>query len=142
MLPMSFTPRINIAAITDEFSPDLAAALPVMREIGMTSAELRVVYGKNIVDLSNDEQRRAKEQLTGAGVSVISIASPLLKCPCRAITKWIAGSSTMSSPQNIPSTIRRGSPNGHLNWRTFLEHGLSAFFLIGALLNRSDASTQ
>ncbi|MBV8829922.1 MAG: sugar phosphate isomerase/epimerase [Acidobacteriaceae bacterium] len=73
-------PKFPIAAITDEFSPNLADALPVMREIGMTAAELRVVDGKNILDLTDEELRRAKDQLDAAGLPVISIASPLLKC--------------------------------------------------------------
>jgi L-ribulose-5-phosphate 3-epimerase len=77
---MTFEPRIPIAAITDEFSPRLSEAIPVMKEIGMTSAELRVVDGKNILDLSDDELKRAKETLAAAGLPVISIASPLLKC--------------------------------------------------------------
>ena len=46
------TPKIPIAAITDEFSPLLSEAIPVMKEIGMTAAELRVVNGKNIMDLT------------------------------------------------------------------------------------------
>jgi L-ribulose-5-phosphate 3-epimerase len=73
-------PKIPIAAITDEFSPKLEEALPVMKEIGMTAAELRVVDGKNILDLNDDELKRAKDELDGAGVRVVSIASPLLKC--------------------------------------------------------------
>ena len=77
---MSFNPRIPIAAITDEFSPTLAEAIPVMKEIGMNAAELRVVNGKNIMDLSDDELKRVKEDLDRAGLPVISIASPLLKC--------------------------------------------------------------
>lgn len=58
----------------------LAQAIPVMKEIGMTAAELRVVDGKNILDLDDDELKRAKEALDTAGLAVISIASPLLKC--------------------------------------------------------------
>src|SRR5450432_2867001 len=54
----TFTPRLPIAAITDEFSPNLADALPFMQEIGMTGAELRVIDGKNILDLNNDELER------------------------------------------------------------------------------------
>jgi L-ribulose-5-phosphate 3-epimerase len=73
-------PKFPIAAITDEFSPNLADALPVMHEIGMTAAELRVVDGKNILDLTDEELQRAKDQLDGAGLPVISIASPVLKC--------------------------------------------------------------
>jgi sugar phosphate isomerase/epimerase len=51
-----------------------------MKEIGMTAAELRVVNGKNIMDLSEDELKQTKESLDKAELPVISIASPLLKC--------------------------------------------------------------
>jgi len=74
------TPQLPIAAITDEFSPDLDTALDVMQEIGMTAAELRVVYGKNILDLTEDELNRVQETLARRGFEAISIASPLLKC--------------------------------------------------------------
>jgi sugar phosphate isomerase/epimerase len=75
-----FEPKIPIAAITDEFSPVLAEALPVMKEIGMKAAELRVIDGKNILDLSVEELKRTKDALDNAGLSVVSIASPILKC--------------------------------------------------------------
>ena len=73
-------PKIPIAAITDEFSPDLETALEAMREIGMSAAELRVVWGKNIMDLSDEELERVGKTLTSRGFQAISIASPLLKC--------------------------------------------------------------
>ena len=76
----TFTPRLPIAAITDEFSPTLADALPFMLEIGMTGAELRVVDGKNILDLNHEELKRTREALQTAELKVVSIASPLLKC--------------------------------------------------------------
>jgi sugar phosphate isomerase/epimerase len=69
-----------VAAITDEFSPDLEIALRSMTELGMTGAELRMVFGKNIVDLSDEELDRAIAIVRGAGLEIISIASPLLKC--------------------------------------------------------------
>jgi sugar phosphate isomerase/epimerase len=72
--------RLPIAAITDEFSPTLSEALPFMQEIGMTGAELRVVDGKNILDLSDDELKRTRDAIQAAGLRVVSIASPLLKC--------------------------------------------------------------
>ncbi|MFL6464480.1 MAG: sugar phosphate isomerase/epimerase family protein [Bryobacteraceae bacterium] len=75
-----FKPKIPIAAITDEFSPTLSEAIPFMKEIGMSAAELRVINGKNIMDLSDDELKQTKDQLDRAGLPVISIASPLLKC--------------------------------------------------------------
>ena len=74
------TPRIPIAAITDEFSPDLESALAVMQEIGMQAAELRVVWGKNILNLNADELNRAHAIIRDKGFHIVSIASPLLKC--------------------------------------------------------------
>src|SRR5258705_6010080 len=70
----------RLAAITDEFSPDIQKAVASMAEIGMTGAELRMVFGKNIIDLSDEELDRAKKICTDAGMEIISIASPLLKC--------------------------------------------------------------
>jgi sugar phosphate isomerase/epimerase len=72
--------KLPIAGITDEFSPDLEAAVEPMARIGMTGAELRVVWGKNIMDLSDAELDRAKQILDAKGLRVISIASPMLKC--------------------------------------------------------------
>ncbi len=73
-------PKLRIAAITDEYSPDLALALSAMTATGMTGAELRVLWGKNIMDLSDDELSKAKALLAEHEMEVISIASPLLKC--------------------------------------------------------------
>lgn len=74
------TPQFRIAAITDEFSPDLQPSLEAMARIGMTGAELRVVWGKNIMDLTADEVSRAHDLLQSFNMEVISIASPILKC--------------------------------------------------------------
>jgi L-ribulose-5-phosphate 3-epimerase len=73
-------PKYRIAAITDEYSPDLAVALKAMAETGMTGAELRVIWGKNIVNLTDEELDRAIELVKAHNMEVISIASPLLKC--------------------------------------------------------------
>ena len=73
-------PKFRIAAITDEFSPDLPTALAAMAAIGMTGAELRVLSGKNIMDLTDAELARVVEQAKAYGIEIISIASPVLKC--------------------------------------------------------------
>jgi L-ribulose-5-phosphate 3-epimerase len=73
--------KFPIAAITDEFSPsDFSLAINAMASIGMTGAELRVVNGKNIMDLSNDEIRAAKDTCDAKGIQILGIASPILKC--------------------------------------------------------------
>jgi L-ribulose-5-phosphate 3-epimerase len=71
----------RIAAITDEFSPqDLDAALAGMAAVGMTGAELRVVGGKNMIDLPDEAVDRVRETVTRRGMEIMSLASPLLKC--------------------------------------------------------------
>jgi sugar phosphate isomerase/epimerase len=70
----------RVAAITDEFSPDLETALAAMSEAGLEGAELRMVFGKNIVDLTDEELDRAIAMVRSRGFEIMSIASPLLKC--------------------------------------------------------------
>ena len=72
--------RFRIAGITDEFSPDIEVAARSLAEVGMTGAELRMVFGKNILDLTDEELDRAIAIVRGHGHEIISIASPLLKC--------------------------------------------------------------
>jgi sugar phosphate isomerase/epimerase len=74
------TPKLRIAAITDEFTAELPVALDAMQKIGMTGAELRVISGKNIMDLSQDELKAVRDEIGNRGMEVISIASPILKC--------------------------------------------------------------
>jgi L-ribulose-5-phosphate 3-epimerase len=73
-------PQFRLAAITDEFSPDIEIAARSMAEVGMTGAELRMVFGKNILDLTDEEVDRAIAIVRGHGLEIISIASPVLKC--------------------------------------------------------------
>ncbi len=71
----------SVGAVTDEFSPDsLDRALGGMAELGMTFAELRVVDGKNIIDLTDAELDSVRARVEAHGMRVVSIASPLLKC--------------------------------------------------------------
>jgi sugar phosphate isomerase/epimerase len=72
--------KLPTAAITDEFCPELETAVQAMADIGMTGAELRVVFGKNILDLSDEEVERATQVVTSRGLRVVSLSSPLLKC--------------------------------------------------------------
>jgi sugar phosphate isomerase/epimerase len=70
---------IPIAAITDEFSFDLDTALDAMAQVGMTGAELRLIGDRNIIDFSDDEVARVRERVEQHGMTVVSIASPVLK---------------------------------------------------------------
>ena len=51
-----------------------------MAEVGMEAAEYRMLFGKNIIDLTDDEIARAAKAAKDHGITVVGIASPLLKC--------------------------------------------------------------
>ena len=71
---------IPTSAITDEFSPDFDTAIEAMSAVGMTGAELRLISGKNIVELSDDDVSDLRARAEKRGIRVLSIASPVLKC--------------------------------------------------------------
>jgi sugar phosphate isomerase/epimerase len=73
-------PHSPLAANTDEFSPDLETAARAMASLGMTGAELRMVSGKNVVDLTDREVDQAVAILAAHGLAIVSIASPVFKC--------------------------------------------------------------
>jgi sugar phosphate isomerase/epimerase len=77
--PASKAP-IRLAAITDEFSPDLEVALDAMHSVGMTGVELRTIGGRNIVDLSDGAIETIVASAKAREMEIVSIASPLLKC--------------------------------------------------------------
>lgn len=72
--------KFPLSAATDEFSPNLDIALPAMKEIGFTGADLRTVGTRNILDLSDEEVARVRSQLETYGIQAVSIATPIMKC--------------------------------------------------------------
>src|ERR1035438_3646773 len=110
------TQLFPLAAITDEFSQDLETAIRTMAELGMTGAELRMLLGKNIVDLNDAEVAQASEIVSRHGLEIVSIASPLLKC-------ILPNSSPMSSRTCSPP--RTPSKTSHA-WRTARSKSRSA----------------
>lgn len=77
------TDRWRIAAISDEIHEDLSIALDTIVELGLTGVELRVVFGKNVIDLSDEEVDDVILRIRSRGMEVVSLASPLLKCVLR-----------------------------------------------------------
>ena len=68
-----------LAALTDEIDPGLEPALQTMAQAGIRAAELRTVFGKNILELDGAEARLCAAALAAAGCSVSGLASPIGK---------------------------------------------------------------
>jgi L-ribulose-5-phosphate 3-epimerase len=77
--------RFHTGAVTDVFSPDVAAAAAAMREMGMRGAELRTISGSGILEVDKSVIEDAVRALHQNGLEVVAIASPLLKC---ALEDW------------------------------------------------------
>jgi sugar phosphate isomerase/epimerase len=73
---------LTICLITDEVSPWLDEGLAFARNEGITSIDLRVINGRNVLALSREELTEAARRVRAAGLSASCICTPLLKwCP-------------------------------------------------------------
>lgn len=71
--------RFTLSAFGDEIAADLAEQLDVMRREGIPALEFRGAWGKNILDLSDDEVRKAKGLLDEREMHVSAVGSPIGK---------------------------------------------------------------
>lgn len=72
---------IQLAAFGDEIAPDLGEQIAVLQEAGVRYLELRAVDGTNVLDLTDAQVSRIRQQLAAAGIGVSAIASPIGKVP-------------------------------------------------------------
>jgi len=69
-----------LAVITDEFSQDFEEVCRTVAPLGVSALEVRTAWDKNIVDLSDEEIEDLGRVAAGAGLKIISVASPVYKC--------------------------------------------------------------
>ena len=70
----------ELGIISDEVDDDLALALDWIRAWGLPYLELRTIGGRNLVLLDDPEVEAAHRAIRAAGLRVICLASPFLKC--------------------------------------------------------------
>jgi sugar phosphate isomerase/epimerase len=70
-----------LSGFADEISDILDEQLKVLSSENMTHMDLRNAYGKNVLDLSDDELNQLKTIFTEKGIQVSSIGSPIGKYP-------------------------------------------------------------
>ncbi len=69
-----------VAIITDEFTQDFERVCKHAVELGVTALELRTIWDKNIVDMSDDEVQEVGQLAKDSNLQIVSIASPVFKC--------------------------------------------------------------
>ncbi|HEX8036722.1 MAG TPA: sugar phosphate isomerase/epimerase family protein [Ktedonobacterales bacterium] len=76
---MSDTTTFVLSAFGDEIDSDLAVQLDVLSAIGIHHLELRGAWGRNVLDLGEEDLARAKALLDERGFGVSAIGSPIGK---------------------------------------------------------------
>lgn len=69
----------KLTGFADEISDDLSVQLDVLLELGLHHLELRGVWGKNVLALTQAEARQVKAGLDERGIKVSAIGSPIGK---------------------------------------------------------------
>jgi 3-dehydroshikimate dehydratase len=69
----------TLSGFGDEISPELSEQLDLLQSEGVNHLELRGVWGKNVLDLSDADAERVKAELERRKVGVSAIGSPIGK---------------------------------------------------------------
>lgn len=70
---------ITLSAFADEISPQPEEQIAVLSRHGIRHIEFRSIHGKNVLDLSDEENADFREQLRQAGFGLSAIGSPIGK---------------------------------------------------------------
>lgn len=70
---------VILTGFADEISPELDVQLDVLASEGISHLELRSVWGKNVLQLTDDEVAQIKKKLDERGFRVSAIGSPIGK---------------------------------------------------------------
>ncbi|HHX64223.1 MAG TPA: sugar phosphate isomerase/epimerase [Chloroflexi bacterium] len=68
-----------LSGFADEISDDLNTQIDVLNKLNVSHLELRGVWGKNVLTLSDDEIETVRQSLTERGIKVSAIGSPIGK---------------------------------------------------------------
>jgi 3-dehydroshikimate dehydratase len=74
---------VTLTGFADEISPELDVQLKVLASEQINHLELRGIWNKNVLDLSDKELEESKAQMDHYGVGVSSIGSPIGKIGIR-----------------------------------------------------------
>ncbi|MGC8671066.1 MAG: sugar phosphate isomerase/epimerase family protein [Thermoprotei archaeon] len=70
---------MELAIISDEISNDFEHSLKVIRELGATSVEVRNLWGKNVVDLSQSQLEELRRLVKAYGLRLSNVDSAAFK---------------------------------------------------------------
>ncbi len=83
ILRLMVSPLSQLSVITDEISQNFDHALDIAQQFNIEAVEVRSLWNKNIVFLSDDELNQMKAALDKHNMRLSVVCSPLrnVKCP-------------------------------------------------------------
>lgn len=72
---------VTLSAFGDEIAVDLDEQLAVLNELRVPGLDLRAAWGVNVLELSDEQARRARRACDAAGIRVQALGSPVGKSP-------------------------------------------------------------
>jgi sugar phosphate isomerase/epimerase len=76
--------KFRLSAFGDEIAHDLTEQLEILQQLRIPFLELRGVWGKNVLDLSDEEAARVRKDCDRQGILISAIGSPIGKSPLEA----------------------------------------------------------
>ena len=95
----------QLGIINDEVSADFEEACRHIRDWGLDLVELRTLWGKNILELSEDKLAEAEKTLTQYDLKVTAIASPVFKSPRDGQPVAASGDFQLSGHESIEAQL-------------------------------------
>ncbi len=72
---------VTLSAFGDEIALDLDEQLALLNELGVPGIDLRAAWGINVLQLTDEQARRARKACDAAGIHVSVLGSPVGKSP-------------------------------------------------------------
>jgi len=67
----------QFTGFADEAEKSLAGQIATLKEVGWSAVELRLIGGKNVVDLTDAEWQNTYDQLSAAGISIVGLGGQI-----------------------------------------------------------------
>ena len=96
---------VKLGIINDEVSSDFARSCELVAAWGLSHVELRVLWGKNVLQLSDDALKRAKTILDEHGLEVTAIASPIFKSPLDGQAREVAADFALPGSESFGAQL-------------------------------------
>jgi L-ribulose-5-phosphate 3-epimerase len=97
----------RLGVLTDEVSANLKEALDFAADNQLKHVEIRMVDGRNVMDLSNEELEYIKQEVGKRRLFVSAIASPVFKCSLDPERPVLTGDTFGQKEENISSHYRK-----------------------------------